>query len=428
MSILTYNGVSLPYPTSTQFSQTGVGDELSNTDWCLTKFDITVTCIINVAYLNMLAPSLQIAGGGGARGLSPADIVSVIRTKLLQRRRALSYTFNGRELIPRPQTGNPGTVDAANGPLPQYCNVFELNNTTWMLQYRITANYWENDSVNSQGNPVVTNRPGATVLYNRWSETEELDNCLMTTRTRTGKYVIRSDNVRGVTVDVVRNGLVALAVPNGFLRTSQHFTVDPSGLGLAYTLVDKEQFKMPPPPAYEATGTYTEQFGPTVNWSNRVGTVRVRLKGSKVTLQDDLYNAAARICIDKITSNSSLGIILGHQLGFKGVILSATATCGLYENTVDMSMTARMQGKALRLGGAMAGAKDTFNFTPLSDGDGAGGATTYHPSFPPYGTAALLLQAASYYDPSLGNATIFRVNGLLQTGQQVGTAGAKKEP
>ena len=41
MSILSYNGVTLPYAYTTVFNQEAVGDS-SNTDWMITRFDINV--------------------------------------------------------------------------------------------------------------------------------------------------------------------------------------------------------------------------------------------------------------------------------------------------------------------------------------------------------------------------------------------------
>lgn len=440
MSLLTYNGVSLPYPLATSFSQEGVGDDLSDTDWCYTKFDITVTCLINKAYLSLLATQLQLLGGNGQAGLSPADIMSVIRSKLLQRRRAFSYTFNGREVIPQPQTGNQGSVDAKNGPVPQFCNIFDLNNTTWMLQYRIVAHYWENNLIDAAGTPVVTNQPGQTAVWHRWSETEELDDCLMITRTRNGKYAIRSDNAKGLGVDAVRGDLVTLAVPAGFTRKSSSYTVDPSGLALAYTIVDKQQYKMPPKPAYVASGNWTVNFGPAMNWSTRVGTVTVRLKGAINVSQDDLLDAISKICMNKIIANSILNGLppianpnapLHPETAAPGtIILSATFSSNMYENIVEGSVTARLQGDAARVAGMMTGANLSFNFTPLSDGDNAGGAKTYQPDYSavygnPGGTG-ILLQAAKYYDPSLGNAAL-GPDFNLRTGTQVGQAGTNKE-
>ena len=429
MSILTYNNVSLPYAMATSFSQEGVGDELSNTDLCYTKLDITVTCIINQAYLSMMAG--QVGGVGVTPAVNPADIMTIVRSKLLQRRKALSYTFNGRQIIPAIQQGNEGTVDAKNGPIPQYCNIFDLNNTTWMLQFRIVAHYWERDLVTAASGqpPTIINQKGQTALSHRWSESESYDNCLMCTRTRNGKLIIRSDNADGVTIDTLRGTLITLQVPTGYLRQSSNYMLDPSGLGLAYTIVDKQQFKMPPKlpnnpnsQAYEASGTWRVRYGPNMNWFTRVGTATVTLKGAITTPQNTLLEMAGRICLAKIESNSAIvnpnaplnafTDIVGINNGT--IITGAEVSVGMYENTVTMSVTAKLQGAVGRFASVMGYTGNGLTYTALSDNDGAGGATTNNPNYPVYGNPSgnqagqqgILLAAARYYDPSIGDASL----------------------
>jgi hypothetical protein len=55
MSLVTYNGVVLPYPMHSQFSQEAVKDE-SGTDWMYLKFDIAVQCVVSSDYMRLLCP------------------------------------------------------------------------------------------------------------------------------------------------------------------------------------------------------------------------------------------------------------------------------------------------------------------------------------------------------------------------------------
>ncbi len=138
MSLLSYNGVFLPYSTATQFDQRALRDE-SDTDWYLTEFNIKAQCVVNKNYLGLLAPDL--APGGVPVTDNAAAIMAAIRTRLMQHRRRLSFTFNGVELIPQPQQGVPGTVDAQNGPKPQSCQIVQLTNVTFLIVYHIIARY-----------------------------------------------------------------------------------------------------------------------------------------------------------------------------------------------------------------------------------------------------------------------------------------------
>lgn len=128
MSVLSYNGVYLPYSFTTGFRQEAVYDDMSGTDWILTRFDIQIQCVVNADYATQLAPELV-----GIQTRSAADVMNIIRSRLLKPRKRLSFKFNGVELIPQPQEGigSPGDVDARNGPQPQSCILIELTNTAF---------------------------------------------------------------------------------------------------------------------------------------------------------------------------------------------------------------------------------------------------------------------------------------------------------
>ena len=200
MSIVTYNGITLPYPLTTRFEQNPLRDDKGDVDWCGTEFSIQVQCIINKAYLSTIDSTLT------AAYTNPAQVMNYIRSKLLQPRKELSFTFNGTEMIPARIKGNKGTVDIKNGPKPQFCIINQFTDDTFLATYSIKATYWENYKY-SDDYGVTVNQAGNNVMYNRWSETVEIDECNYSTRTRSGKYIIRTDNVDGEVADEMREAL-----------------------------------------------------------------------------------------------------------------------------------------------------------------------------------------------------------------------------
>lgn len=404
MSVVTYHGITLPYADCTRFDQRAKY-ESSGTDWYCTEFDIGVQCTLNANYISQIAPDLA---GVSANIRSAADIMDVIRSRLLEPRRTLSVKMNGAELIPQNISG--GEVDSENGPQPQACRLIQLTDETFLMQFDIKASYWEKYTVQQGGPPFVSRQVGNDVLYNRWSETVDIDNRNYSTRTREGKFVIRSDNAGNKIADEIRNQMAVVGVPKGFLRQPSQYIVDPSGLGIQYRVVDKEQHKMPPPPAFEAAGVYVES-APQRGGAIRLGKASVTLRGDKLTDQAKLLEAAIKVAAAKIARRLQ---------GAKGSILEdASASVDLYQNEVSFEMTVFYPVENKRFQGmdAFAGL-DTS--TPGSDG------ANWTPQMYPRGTAGLLLRAAQYYDPCLQN-TKLNPDGLLSAGVEVGKAGTQQE-
>ncbi len=211
--------MTLAYPNTLDFNETPVRDPQGDTDWCLTRYDIKMQSVINIA----------------------AEVMAAIRYRLKLHRKTLSVKFNGREYIPQVQRGNTGTVDAQNGPKPQVCQFFQLTNTTWLLNYHIIAHYWQNphgtgiNAITTLGN-YNDNNVGSDVIYNRWSESVEIVNNF-TTRVREGQYAIRSDNLGEQQADELRSRMAVVSVPFGFLRRSSNYKVSDNGLAIQYRVV-----------------------------------------------------------------------------------------------------------------------------------------------------------------------------------------------
>lgn len=404
-------------------------DEISNTDWCCTKFDIRVQCLISADYIDYLFTDLT----NKNQITNAADAMKVVRTRLLQPRKALSYKVNGQELLPTQQQGfssQEQTVDARNGPVPQSCIVQQVTNETFLVLYHITANYWEKYTNQQDSNNLLINRNlnSSQVLTNRWTETVEMDDCMYTRRTREGRYMIRSDNIQGQIADYYRSSFAVVSVPDGFLRESAKYVQSPDGLSLQYTIVDKEKFKFPPQPAFEARGTYTETT--TSRGAIRYGTVDLTLKGAKTTNQVDMIKVALSLANQKLRLNGAQQ--LGGGLAFTGAFAGqfglallerAYVTVDMYENIVRLNVKAMLNGPRVTPFGYTVDSPVAMVITPYSNNSGNATNTNPGPIYYDRGTAGILLMAAANFDPnlvdnSLGPKTITGPNQVTSKGDK----------
>lgn len=411
MSAFSYNSCTLPYSFHTDFKVSAVAED-SNTDWYLLKYEIKMQFLLNAQYLSIMNLT------GVAANSSPAAMLPILHKTLMHRRKAISYMVNGVQMIPQPQGNNQGSVDAANGPIPLYFNYKELTASTFLCEYAIEASYWNNPS-----GAGTTNQAGNPVLYNRWTESLSYDNCLYATRSRNGKYIMRSDQLTAQQVDQLRASMCQVGVPPGFLRTKSEYTVDPNGLGIQYSLIDEEQFKMPPAPAYEADGTYAETT--TKRGTMRHGVIELTLKGAKTTSQSALISAAVLTATQKmnvaINGQAGLGAPAGLVIG--AILDSSTISVKMYKNEVNVKMrcmiTPPADGKA-RFGGVPMMRYDAMVITPNSIPPAQGGI----PAYPVFGNNPnLLLQAAAYWDPSV--AAVMGANGQFPNRPVVGSLGVQ---
>lgn len=415
MSVIFYNGITLPYGFMTRFDQEAIYED-SNTDWYLTKFDIAAQCLISKEYIPLLDSTLSVANH------TTTDIMSIIRSKLLKPRKTLSVKFNGVDLIPQRPAGITGTVDDKNGPQPQRCTITQLTDTTFIITFHIIAHYWENNKTNSTS-PAATNRVANPIVYNRWTETAEIDQSQYTRRIRDGRFAIRSNNKDGLTADFYRHFAV-VGVPEGFIRENSQYVISPDGLSVQYRVVDKEVFIKPPSPAYEATGYYTETAVKLALW--RRGEVQIRLRGKKDTPQQSLIQAAIGIVVQKLSSNITGAT---DKFYFLTWLEEAVMRINLFDNEVTFS--ARI---------ILPPSKESDQITNYIQGiwgfDAARLAIQPIPLTPtatrakPFtrGTAKLLLQAAAYYDPNLINLKVDQSTGQFDGDvKRVGEAGVEAE-
>ena len=399
MSTFIYNEITLPYANVHSFAQRSISDA-SGTDWMLLNLDISVTAVINTAY----AATIGVAGN------SPAEIMNNMRKQLMTRRAGLEYTFNGVSIIPPPPSNNAGTVDANNGPVPQYCNISLLTDTTFVVDYRVVANYWEDPD------------PPGAVLSNRWSESVVIDRHNYSTYTRNGTYIIRSDNPQGLSIEGVngntssganslREQFATLGIRPGCVRQAASYTVSPDGLRMQYQISDKEVFQLPPEPAFEADGVYVETSPAKVN-AVRQSMCTLKLIGSKTTDVGQLVRTAVLGCASKMRAGAA-----GRNANV--VMNWGQVAMQMYRNEVTVTMRGTLyadnNNKVPKFGG-MAG----VNYDKLLDTISTVG--TKPPPHSIRGTAGIVLQAAAYFDPSV-NAILNPQSGQMDKGAVPGTEG-----
>lgn len=476
MSIeVTYNGITIPYTFSTSFNQEPVYEDMGNTDWIGTKFDIKVQGYIHLDY----AKSGHIGDAyndydyhlsntdplpESVYSLGPAAIIKSIRSRLLAPRRTLLFVVNGVDLIPKtfrnmglpprvvsagnpdiiPDPENPGNdlnqnkqgIDSDNGPKPQSCNITRITDNMFHVDFHIIAIFYENRSGRNVNNVI-----GSNVLYNRWKEVLEIDECQYTKRTRTGRLKIRSDGTGVVPADVLTT-MAVVGVPDGFVREGSQYTISPDGLTLDYTITDSEVFKLPPTAALKAKGTYTEILSRLA--AIRHGELQLTLKSSKNIRQSDLVHRCIVIAFAKLNS-SGLRVrcpapvrpptsrwrefLRATILPFSdappspgaegGIIESIMLRVDMYENEVTITMRVRLPPGPFT-------SPSTITWTPLSEpvpvGEDVRPPATLLPPLTPnwprssynnLGTAMIPLMAAAYYDPSLPRLRVDEATGQL---------------
>jgi hypothetical protein len=406
LSVFQYNGITIPNARISNFEQRALYE--AETDWYLTQFSIKVEGTFNLNYISMIAPDLASANCQNA-----ADVMKSIRARLLTPRQTLSVMFGSTQLIPVVTGGRSTTCDASNGPRPQYCNIIQLMNQTFIISFAIVAHYWENNF--PENSEIPQNIPGNAILYNRWSESVNIDDRNYTIRTRRGKFVIRSDNSQGNTVDFFREQMAVVGVPTGFLRKSSNYMVDPSGLGLQYEIVDQEVYKKPPSPAFKASGYYRE-YCEGVGFPARIGECTVKLWGDSNTNQADLVNLAIDIARSRVTDRGATLSVPNGQPANPGTAiiqpLEASVYIDLYDNMVEFTYAAQLNIDTSRKNALQCFA-NMSTATPFND-------PTYVPDYQSRGTAQFLLLAAAYYDPSLTSTILDPTDGQMSTGSLVG--------
>ena len=214
--------------------------------------------------------------------------------------------------------------------------------------------------------------------------------------------MIRSDNDAGRLADELRSQMAVVSTLPGFVRERSEYTITPDGLGLSYTVVDKEVFNMPPQGAYEADGDFEQSS--TRGGGQRYASCRCRLKGAKFIAQSRLAQLAAGVVFSTLYAKG-FGQINLKTFAATGVKLeSATFKLWLYDNMVEVSARVMKPAPAQRIGPTgLDLVADVGDKPPKgSDDDRLGPMPQYFDR----GSSDVLLRAAAYWDNTIKASTL----------------------
>lgn len=412
MSVLVYNGQTFGpdnWHTLT-FAQEAVADE-SNTETECMRISITGEIVIKG---NVTTGSTGAAAGAGndaaRRELAAAKPAlamvnaRTLKSRFMQRRKSLSFKVNGQELIPSGSPGAGSTIDARNGPIPEYFNVIGMWAGGLLCQLKIVS-HWAEASANSEG---------GQILSHRWRESVRIDENLYTTKTRSGKLVVSSSSFNsskgGQMIDgQLRDTLITASIEPGFLRTSAVYTLAENGLEMRYDLTDVEQFRMPPNPATTADGNFSAT-------TQRMGTPGRRcqahftLRGPKKqeAAPDSLCSQALNIAFNKCRANG----------GFFPTMAVFHENC--YKNEVSVTLSGMNVPAGKKIGDGLNAADNFLKLMTSRKGIGIAPVGS-EPGAPvasreSRGTCPnLILHAAAYHDPTLSQTLNKQTNQIANT-------------
>lgn len=361
MSKLTYNGVSLSYIHTHSFEQEAVYTD-DHADYLYTHVRIAAQAVLNESLL----PAVK--------GEHPGGTIARVRHALLTPRGDLSFTVGNDDLIPEMEDG-----DAKNGPLPISCNITEIGEATFLIDYAIET--WIDECADGKHPPY---------LSVRFSEEVAMDESFYTTRTRRGKLYVRRDVTANP--DTLREQVIALKIPPGFQRVSSTYTMAEDGCSMDFSIVDREVYLEPPQPATKATG---ELIASTPNGAKCVRECHVTLEGAKTTSKADLISKAVLIAFTKAKGGDGVAAVDPNGTAR---LMGAAIKESLWENKVEVSCKFQVLALTDRLDGGQVTLKP-FGVAPPGCGPG-----TPPPDYGVRGTANILLQVAALSDPCMAVA------------------------
>lgn len=207
------------------------------------------------------------------------------------------------DITETPQWSTMALMDVENGPKPVSCSVtYVAGFKSFQIQYEIRASIVKCDAEHIALNPstaVPTTNPtpdvpsgtkwDPAVLTNRYSVSDSRDENLLTTRTISGKLVVRSYTQPAM---VMRHMCIP-PQPRGYQRTKLEFLQSPDGLSLVYSITDVQRYAAPPLPAIAWRATHSEsiqKFG-----HEGVSTISIWMRGAINTPKSQLFTAAMKV-------------------------------------------------------------------------------------------------------------------------------------
>jgi hypothetical protein len=334
MAELVYNGVTLSFISTQRVRFDPVMDDLSGVDYLYTK--IVIDCVAVIGSVPS-ASGPQIPPFDATADTNPADTVRRVSHLLNTPRRGLTYKVGGRTLVSVVEPGGNTTIplrDVENGPYTQAAVDRIIGTESIRVSFHVEAHVV--DCAEATGTP-------PSYLSYRWSETSDVNELAMTTRTRTGRLVVRADMLANA--DELR-GLVTPPLEKEFIRTSAQYTLQSDGRVLAYHFVDEEQYLMPPPPAARAEGRFTITCKDGASY---YAECYLRLIGGKPTDKATLMTRACAIALAKIQS--------ANPANKNGAFpLYGSLSENMFANDVSVHLTAQILPAKKRITGEMTGA------------------------------------------------------------------------
>ena len=271
-TVVIYNGVELHNVHTKQWDEEVIYDA-SHTDLMFHRVKMRFSGIVHSEYNDSGnsvsdAPAwIALQNGAGPGGVQRADAAAmfdVIRAKLLQPRANLTVKMDNRgenvqAIISVAAYGGTSNVcDVDNGPKPVSCTLAAIvGNKVFRLEFAIECCYPES--------PAAGLALGS-VINNRWSVAEAMDDNFFTTRTIHGRMRLTQpyQNSQGARVVVVP------ALEPGFRRERFDFTVSETNLECEYSIVDRQIYVAAPWPATKLEVDYTESTTEGVMFSGEV--------------------------------------------------------------------------------------------------------------------------------------------------------------
>lgn len=283
MTSITSNGISLGFVKTNRVGQQAVYDPVSQTDMMYTKFTIQSSSV--------LAVPTALAGE------SPADTMKRIRHMLLVPRRAFSMSVGGREMIAVSAIDADGNaLDDANGPKPISCDISQITESTFKIDYAIEVCLTDCDNLSAlrnNGNRGAAVRP--EWLSMRYTMSHDINEEGYSTISVDGGLTCKSSLLASGGPDTLRGMVTPLPIP-GFKRHSK-YTISADGLTLHFSITDTEMYITPPPGTVKARGTHTVS---TPNGGKFIIDVNLTLEGRKETPKKDLLQMAVAIAYDRV--------------------------------------------------------------------------------------------------------------------------------
>jgi len=285
-----YNGIELHNCLTRKWDQTCIYDE-SGTDLIGHKFDLQFEAILNVQSINTTYGTQWVAPADGSGATAAIEsLFQFASLRLMQNRGELLIKLGDKGLVRcNPTLGNTlydPDRDVDNGPKPYNVSI-----------QKIVSNNIIRVSFGIRFTKIGCPKGGApqTVINNRWSVDETMDENFFTTRTISGR--IKFSHL------VAAHGVKKMVVPpleTGFKRESINFNALPTGLEADYSVTDKQVMEAAPWPATRISGSHSEA---TENGLIVVSSVNVRLDGSPNSDQATLMARALQVV------ESRLGIL-----------------------------------------------------------------------------------------------------------------------